>query len=177
MALKLSDDEIWKWYEIIEAQKKSTLSIIKFCANYELDYKKFTNMKYRIVYTSYVRPDEYALSTRLAREFINGSMNLTDFCRINKINRSLICEAQTHIHYLDALERLKLERGEVQPMKFVQINKSISEPNHQAPSSEPEVIEPKNDIEIAITKGVRVIISAQIAVPKIIRIIELLKDL
>lgn len=42
---------------------------------------------------------------------------------------------------------------------------------------EPEVIAPQNDIELIITKGVRVLISPSLDSMKIIKIIELLKDL
>ena len=46
-----------------------------------------------------------------------------------------------------------------------------------APIQHHDVIEAQNDIEIAITKGVRVLISPSLDSMKIIKIIELLKDL
>jgi hypothetical protein len=46
-----------------------------------------------------------------------------------------------------------------------------------APIQHHDVIEAQNDIEITITKGVRVLISPSLESMKIIKIIELLKDL
>lgn len=54
----------------------------------------------------------------------------------------------------------------------------IQEPQQlQIHHPEPEVLSPKNDIELQISKGVRVLISPELDSMKIIKIIELLKDL
>lgn len=64
-------------------------------------------------------------------------------------------------------------------MKFVQITREKDSVSEFSTLKEPqeEFVEKQNDIELIITKGVKVIISPNIDSMKIIKIIELLKDL
>ena len=83
---------------------------------------------------------------------------------------------RTHLRYLEVINRIKLNLDKSPPvneeMTFRQV---ISSSPVVIP--EPEVIQAKNDIELTITKGVRVICSPNLDSMKLIKIIELLKDL
>jgi len=177
MSMKLSDEEIWNWHNILEEQKVSGLSVVKFCKKYKHDYNRFTNLKFRLIYISLSQPQEYERLTKFTRELMASELPISKFCNLHKLNKKVIAEVQTHLNYLDIIERIKLERGDEPTMNFVQIKSTITDPIYQLNPPATEVIEPKNDIEIAITKGVRVSVSPHIDSSKIIRIIELLKDL
>ena len=181
MALKLSDDDIWFWYSAIIEQQEGELSAPTYCKERFLDYKKFTNMRYRMFYIEHMRPDEYKVLMKAGREFIDSPLQLSEFAKANKVDKTKLTEARTHILYKEAIERLKKERGgkEAETMNFVQL-KNPAKPQMaflSPPPQEHEVVEAQNDIELVITKGVKVMISPQVDSMKIIKIIELLKDL
>src|SRR5207247_396248 len=122
----------------------------------------------------------------------------------NGLERSLLTAVMTHKGYLEAIERIKKDKEE-KPLEFHQVPKhkinifvpkSEYDPEPEEPTSStqmvevksyteipstrsdpPEVVEPRNDIELNITKGVKVIVSPNIDSIKIIKIIDLLKDL
>ena len=181
MALKLSDDDIWFWYSAIIEQQEGELSSPTYCKERFLDYKKFTNMRYRMFYIEHARPDEYNFLVKMGREHMSNPVSISEFCKKNKIDRTKLSEIKTHLLYKEAIERLKIERGskEAETMNFVQL-KSPEKPQMvvlSPPPQEHEVVEAQNDIELVITKGVKVMISPQVDSMKIIKIIELLKDL
>jgi len=180
MAMLMTDDEIWKWYQLILQQRKSNGSGLQFCKTNNLDYKKFTNFKNRIFCFKHTRPKEYEEYMVWAQLLAEEEVGLTDFCRKHKINRETLIQINTHVNYLEIIDRLKKERGGIEEpqMNFVQVkppqNFFIQK---EQPAPDPEVMESQNDIEITITKGVKVMISPQVDSTKIIKIIELLKGL
>ena len=64
-------------------------------------------------------------------------------------------------------------------MKFIKIENPVVQQNQIIQSAEPkqEVLKEKNDVELIISKGVKVVVSPEVGADKLIRIIELLKDL
>lgn len=83
-----------------------------------------------------------------------------------------------HLNCTEQLSKLKNSQVD-SPMKFVQITREKDSVSEFSTLKEPqeEFVEKQNDIELIITKGVKVIISPNIDSMKIIKIIELLKDL
>jgi len=180
MALKLTDEEIWKWYQIILDQKTSSMSGVQYCKKNGIFYKTFSNTKHRMFSYKHSRPKEYEEYKEWSRLLSEGELQLTDFCRKHKIDRIKLIEMNTHLNYQEILERLKKEKGEMEEpqMSFVQVKAPQSFLTTQSPPiQEPELVEAQNDIEITITKGVKVMISPQVDSTKIIKIIQLLKDL
>lgn len=184
MALEISDNDIWFWYCAIKEQKESEISANTYCKLKTLDYKKFTNLRYRIFYTEHLRPDEYQMLIKIGRESINSPMRAGLFAKIHNISKAKLSEVKTHILYKDAIDRLKIERNtlESQEMSFIKVAPAqkviIPAPQYSFPVPVPaEIMEAQNDIELVITKGVKVMISPQVDSMKIIKIIELLKDL
>ena len=169
MSFRNDRQEIWEWYEVIKKFNESGLMPKVFCTENNIDYTRFFNMRFRIDYKKYTDPKMYAHLMKLGKKFLESGGKSSEFAKEHKIESRILREVVTHINYLQLIEEIKAEKTP-ETMKFVQIQ-------HQIPIEENEVIEKKNDLEIIIAKGVKVSISANLDSQKIIKIIELLKDL
>ncbi len=151
----------------------------EYCSMHNINYTKFCNMFYRLEYKSKNNPELYAQLVPLAREYKNSGKVISVFAKEHKISKQHLQEMCTHLRYLDAVEEMK--HKEPSKMTFFEIPiKSYADVPPlpaQLPAPTADIIEPQNDIEITITKGVKVCISPNIDSMKIIKIIELLKDL
>lgn len=170
--IKKDHDEIWYWHQKIEEQRKSGMPQKEYCDEYEVDYKKFCNMRYRIEYKRETHPELYAKSVPIAKKYLKSGIPASKFAKENNIEVRILSELVTHLGYLDIIENIKNEKES--PMNFIQVPSKESLPQ-TAPQC--ELVEKQNDIELIITKGVKVSISPNIDSMKIIKIIELLKDL
>ncbi len=174
--IKKDYEEIWIWHKHIEAYHASGMGQKEFCDAYNVEYKRFCNMRYRIDYKRDSDPDLYRKLTGIARKYMESGLPSSKFAKDNGVDIRKLSEAVTHLGYIDIIEKMKIEKEEA-PMKFVQIP-SVGGSQPRPPMvQESEVLEKQNDIEIIITKGVKVSISPNIDSMKIIKIIELLKDL
>lgn len=175
MNIKRSKEEVWYWYQVMEEYQKSGLIQTNFCKENKIDYKVFCNMRFRIIYKRDSEPQLYKKLMDIGREYMSlgYAKGANEFAKKHGVNPRHLSEVATHMGYLDMIEELKAEK-EPAPMKFVQVQ---HQGNLQRPVQEAEVVEKQNDIEIIITKGVKVSISPNIDTMKVIKIIELLKDL
>lgn len=179
-----TDEEVWEFYQIILKQKKSGLNVSQFCKRNNIDYKLFTNYLYRIEFTKYSNPELYKKLMDLVTEYKQVPMERKSFCEKYNIKESQLVSALSHFRCLSIIQRLEKEKGvpEDKPMTFIPLK---NEPLQQiivpemtrTPEPEPEVLEAKNSVELIIDKGVRVIVSPEVPPMKLIKIIELLKDL
>ena len=180
--LKTSNDEIWYFHTHCEKQLASGLGIKNYAVEAGIDYKKFSNFRYRIVYKKYSDPKTYSKYVDLYDKYTKSGATVTAFSKEHGIRKRLLDEMITHKKYLSQIEYISLQSKEAiettntrEPaMNFVQI---AAQPQEVQPPMEAEVLEQRNDIEIIISKGVKVSISPNIESLKIIKIIELLKDL
>lgn len=185
--IKDNPDEIWFWYQHVEGFKTSDMRPKQYCETHKLDYKKFHRMRYRINGGYKSSPERYKHYVKLTRQCMESDISRALFASQNNIPLAVLTEMIAHVGYLNAIEKAKLKRGgartggEPKSFQFVQVPVlPVSNGGKLVPISPPqeaEVIEKQNDIEIVITKGVKVIISPIIDSMKIIKIIELLKDL
>lgn len=179
MTIKKDHDEIWYWYQKIQEFHESGMEPKEYCDSYEVDYKKFTNMKYRIDFKKFTDTALYEESLPIARKYLASGDSAYKFAKANSIDINLLGQMSTHLRYIDIIERMKqaIESKEEKKMSFIQVppNSSVTFPI--ITEQEHEVVEKQNDIEIIINKGVKVIISPNIESMKIIKIIEFLKDL
>lgn len=144
----------------------------KYCEKYDVDYNKFCNMRYRLVYKR-DQPELYAKLVSIRRKQLESGAPSAELAKAHGIKACHLSEIGTHLGYLDLLEEIKLEK-EPSPMKFIHVpSVNLPFPTPQ----EHEVLEQKNDLEISISKGIKVTIAPNIDSMKIIKIIELLKDL
>lgn len=180
MNIKRDKEEIWYWHGIMEQFETSGMAQKEYCDQYEVDYKKFCNMRYRMVYKRDTNPELYKKLLPLGRKYIASGIPASKFAKENDIEVRILSQIGTHIGYLDLIEEIKREK-QPEPMKFIQVNPgqkvTVPDPTHMFPPPEHEVLEKQNDLEIIISKGVKVSIAPNIDSRKIIKIIELLKDL
>lgn len=174
MNTKLDKEEIWYWHGVIEQFETSGMKQTEYCDQYDVDYKKFCNMRYRMIYKRDTNPDLYKNLLEVGRKYIESGMPPSKFAKAHDLEVRVLSEIGTHIGYLDLIEEIKRDK-EPTKMSFIKVPN-----NPQAIRSdfeEPEFVEKQNDLEIIISKGVKVSIAPNIDSMKIIKIIELLKDL
>jgi len=179
MSKQLNNDEIWFWYEKIENQKTSGLSAAEYCQSLKIDYQKFCNMKYKIEYRKYSNPVLYDKLIKIGRQYLmeraKSGIGANTFAKNYNIKIRMLGEVTTHLNYLEKIEEMQSSMKE-ETMSFVQVPQKLIISNPPV-EEESEIIEKQNDLEIIISKGVKVSISANLDVMKVIKIIELLKDL
>jgi hypothetical protein len=182
------EEKILKWYLIIKEQHKSSEPFATWIRRNGYDTTLATNMNYRIFHIEKNQPKEYARRMKLVDEFHASRLSLKVFAESKGIKRTIIADMKLHLRYKDIIERLTEESGNpktapnsiIGKMKFLEIKKTdpIPEPEYEPEQNSPiEVIHPKNDIEINISLGVKVIVSPNVDTTRLIKIIELLKDL
>jgi hypothetical protein len=185
MMIKLSHNEIWYWHLRIEEFNATDLKPKEFCDKYDVEHKKFGNMRYRIEYKSKTNPELYVKQAAIARKYMASGQSISKFAKEHKIDLRILSELNTHLGYVDIIEKLKQNppshRYEPESqdktekrMNFIQVPTRLPErvPDPPAPS-----LENKNDIELIISKGVKVIVAPEVSSEKLIKIIELLKEL
>jgi hypothetical protein len=200
-----TDDEVWTWYSHCENMKKEELGAMRYARKHNLEYKKLVNMRYRIVFQRESNPESYNKLMKDAKDFKASGLSKSVFCSESGVSKFSIDDAMRHLSWLERIERLSKDRvvlpnpepvqkpKEEAKLTFKALATGISEESKQlwskslpikaggshVPDFPPpqEVLEKQNDIEITITKGVKVCIAPGIDSMKIIKIIELLKDL
>lgn len=178
----INREEVWKWYLIVEDWKKSDLKQTQYCEKNNIPYRLFKNMYYRIEFRKRTDPREYERLLPIGREAMASPKSTAAFSRKVGIDRVVMNTVIMHLRWLDVIEEIKAEKGEqkeqiVEEIKFIQVTPKTNIDPVLQEQQEAEVIEPQNDIEISICKGVKVSIAPNIDAMKIIKIIELLKDL
>ncbi len=176
MAIPMSDQELLECYQIHEACIKEGMPLKRFCAKYGYDYGRQCNFRYRYCFKSENDPEFYKLLSEKATHFLQlkkekSILSIVDFVRKHYPggNPSHISDMVTHLKYIERIKNLTEK-----PMQFiaVQAKKEVV-----TRVEEPEVLAPQNEIELKVSQGVRVMISPNVDSMKIIKIIELLKEL
>jgi hypothetical protein len=167
-----TDEYIWEWYQHFEKAKRENLNHSQYCKEYNLKLSEARTMSWRIIFRRNNKT-MYARLLQLAKEFEKSNVSMAEFCRQNALSTHQLSETFAHLRHLEVIERLsKKEIESKSEMKFIAI-----QPQPITLCSEPEVLPKKNDIEITISQGIKVIIAPEVPSEKLIRIIELLKDL
>ncbi len=168
-----SDEEIWYWYQKTELFKDSHMPCAEWCKINNVEIKKFTNMLFRICWKSRTEPEIYEKILPILRQCQESNLSTPKFCKTFNHPINMIREGMTHLRYIDSIANIKKNKNSMQFIKVpLQVITSIASPSFGS-----ELIEKQNDLEIIISKGVKVSISPNIDSMKIIKIIELLKDL
>jgi hypothetical protein len=177
--LRNAKEEIYEWYLILEDYRESGMNSGQYCRANNLNKTKLTNMIWRIDFKKYTDPLAYQNIVNLALEYIDSGKTRLNFCKEKKIMPERLSEAVTHLKYLDTIEEMKNRQPKTKEdkMQFIPVHNpgptmEIAE-HHQ----EQEFIEEQNSIELTISKGIKVIVDPKVGSDKLIKIIELLKDL
>lgn len=191
-----TDDEIWDWYQHVMTQQGSGISSNAYARIHGLDRTALNRMIFRFIWKRDNHKKYYEKLLPITMLFRKSGIAVRDFAKQHDVQWRHIQEMSSHLEYNEAIEQIKLRRGEPQiipepetppapepvAMDFIPIPK-ISAPMPvipQAPYHEykpEEVLEARNSIELIISKGVKVIVAPEVGAEKLIKIIELLKDL
>ena len=188
LKIKRTNEEILEWFEILERWRESGMGRVEFCKENNIPLGAFANMKRNLYLCQYEKPDHYKTLIDLAEKYLSSKKTSRQFSEENNIDQVSLGNAATHLKYLRLLEKAFKEKYQQESsMNFVQIDnsskdfdkKDYSEDVHNEIQEEvrEEVIEKRNDVELMIAKGIKVFISPNIEAEKIIKIIELLKDI
>jgi hypothetical protein len=175
--IRMSDDDIWFWYKHIEKYLQLMISAAEYCRKEALDCKKFSNMRYRIIFKRFNHPQFYEKLITLEKEYTAFNGSKVSFCRIHDISVNDITEIRTHLNFQKIIERLKSERENTSMgnMKFIEVKPPVVSNLPQLDEPE-ELIKKKNDIEI-ISKGIKVSIPENIDPENIFKLLNFLRDL
>lgn len=191
--LVATNDEIKFWYEHCQNQQNSLSTLLEYSREFNLDSKLLSNWKQRFNPWHSKYANEKKREQDLYELYRATNPVRSKFCAKHNLPVHRLSIISAHYGYMDRLKEIYVDElyepfnqedymdepdapPEPQPMKFItrQEQQPII-PISTAP--EAEVIEEQNDIELTITKGVKVILTPDFPALKIIKIIELLKDL
>lgn len=220
--IKISDEDIWYWYGIILESFESNLNNSEFCKLKNIDYKIFTNYKYRFIFKYHSNPKEYSRLYDLVMKYNSyndDNLNSSQFCRKNNVSITDFKNMAVHVKYLKRIQELHkiksvpqftngympLPRDEtssinlspaidkdmelklaLNQMKFIPIS-SVAELFPEPPVISVDLVpieEPvqefkkmHNEIELNIASGIKVVLSPDVDSMKIMKIINLLKEI
>jgi hypothetical protein len=195
MAGLAPDKDIYELYHHFKKMFEMGMRITEYCRTFGLNYKRISNSYCRTVYQRRSHPKEADRLIELYKLFKSTGANRKQFAEEHGVSPERLTAIGTHLNYIKTLKLILKEKGEKYDPNWFMIGldnhpKKTREPEpffrevaHKEPQQlqihhpEPEVLSPRNDIELQISKGVRVLISPELDSMKIIKIIELLKDL
>ncbi|HEY1645922.1 MAG TPA: hypothetical protein VGF75_06165, partial [Candidatus Saccharimonadales bacterium] len=112
----------------------------------------------------------------LGRKYLVSAMPPSKFVKSHDIDIKTLSTLATHLNYIDAIAEMK-DKKEPKSMQFIQVPQKLIPSDYPSSPIEPEVVKKQNDIELMISAGVKVVVAPEVGADKLIRIIELLKDL
>jgi hypothetical protein len=190
-----TDEDILFWYQKNKDFESSGMNLPQFCRTQSIDSKKLYNMRRVLVFKKYCNPEEHVKLINLSRQMTEQGLTRIEAAKLGGVKFCQITEATAYLSYQRELKRILEERGlpfdeDIVPMEFIEVgnkpqkkpkqalNRMLQQKFAPVPAPiEPEIVEQKNDVELIIQKGVRVLVSPEVGTDKLIKIIELLKDL
>ena len=197
------DEKIKTWYEHIKNMFELDVTMPQYAKAFNLNTKDMSNWEIRINpwKGKYAKHRENELELHALYKATEA--NLTKFCvkhnvlphrmtltgsalkyweRINHLTGDTYEDLLNVMRFKKDIVITKKEPDQPEPeKKIMNFITKTDEINLPMPTpevmQEAEVIEERNNIELTITKGVKVILSPEFETVKIIKIIELLKDL
>jgi len=160
-------ENIYHWYEIVNEYKKSGLSLELFSKEKNIPCSKLSHYNHIFGFVGRQKSsvknrilaacNEYDSKPNLTIKFISEKYS---------ISPSTIKTALADLKYTEIIEGVNKEKSE--KMNFITIHP-------QEKKMEVEIISKKNDIELSIKEGIKIICSPEVSSEKIVMIIEFLK--
>ena len=181
--LSLDEENIRKWYRIITNYKNSSRSdLTRYCEEIGIRVQQFSDMNGRFFYKQHSNPELYAELLYHSQQLKSGTDKISQYCKKHNVDQRYLAAMNTHLKYKEIAERMDLHKE--LPMNFIPIKPIRSKSPAKLPNIPQkieddvvELLDKQNDIELTISAGIKVCISPNVSSMKIIRIIELLKDL
>ncbi len=96
--------EIIYWFKHIMHKKQIGMSVMNYCRKYDLDDKKFANIRYRLIYSGGREKNDYNEKIELGRLYLNGDLTKAQFCEGFKIEPGVLSTIILHIQYTDIIK-------------------------------------------------------------------------
>ncbi len=166
MGIRLNREMVWIYYNHVKEQQASRINPKEYCKANGIKLKNFTAYKYYFNYGNKFELDEYHRQMTIGRDYLNSGMTAKWYSSNHNIDINVLRLISRHLQYNDVVTaKLKEEEEQPKPMKFLQVPAAAP----RIIPVQPELIEKQNDLEIIISKGVKVIISPNIDSMKIIK--------
>lgn len=169
-------EEVMYWYNEILAQNKSGIRVGQYCESKGIPYKKFSNMKYRIMFSCNGNKKIYNEYVEHARNRHESGLRISEFCKRYNVDHRMLRYMQIHLRLKKIIDNY-LSTQENTKMNFIQVPSRLRDIDPPSIEVESEVMKKQNNVELIISAGVKVVVAPEVGADKLIRIIELLKDL
>jgi GH15 family glucan-1,4-alpha-glucosidase len=202
----IDQEKLFEWYQHIKIQLKSGMKLREYLIENNLPVKQFVNFSTRVLHKQFTNPRDYGRSISFREKFIRSNLTNHNFCKANGLNGYYLHSILTHFSTWSRIEIEMIKRGidptqcEINPfnrvqdrelsMNFIKVknvkSKSMSSIMRSAslPATGPaehqpqgEFIKPKNDLEISISHGIKVILPHDTDTEKMLKVINFLKEL
>lgn len=175
----MKDERIWYLYNKLEEYKTSKLTLPNFCAINEIKFSTMNNFKFTLSLNRIYDPEISKKYDLIMDEIKNKNIFISSISKKTGIKEGELSLIRMHFHYLEVINQFKQssQKNKEENMDFVKVKQNTKEINPKIVKNEPELIEKQNDLEIIISKGIKVSISPNIEPMNVIKIIELLRTI
>lgn len=181
---KFEEETVIFLYEKVEEFNQSELSEKEFCNRHNLSFSTFKNFKYILNFDKRINKLKEKYDHYLEEAKREGC-SIRGIAAKYNLNKTEIGLYNIYLKYKKIIANYLNSKNTIeQPMSFVKVKAqepiATHEMNHhpiQIQSKEPELMEKQNDLELIISKGIKVIVSPEIDSMKLIKIIELLRNI
>lgn len=179
MVTRTKDEEILYWYRIMRQFSQEKTRPYLFCQKHNLDRLVFDRRRRLILYEEIKGSKAYNEELSHYNEQQNSGLSQSEYCaKVNK-HKFYLHSMSAHMSFMERVNLLLNEdnldkTGKVdEPMSFIKAPAVI--PTQSIPQQ--ELITKKNSIEISISEGIRVLVDEGVCSTKILKIIDLLRDI
>jgi hypothetical protein len=167
-----------KLYQWLLKFKESKVYLKEFCEINNLNFTDMNNFKYIYDFSRKNKPGYMEKINPIIEEYRITRQPLGSLALKYGIDKKEIAIYARHLNYLNTIEEYK--SGQLPKeisMDFVKVKSNTQEIASVEIKNEPEFVEKQNDLEIIISKGIKVCISPAIEPLNVIKIIELLRTI
>lgn len=176
MTTRTSDEDVMYWYKMVMQFKKEKTKPFLFCKKYSLDKLVFDRRRRNVLYEETIGSKLYNEELSHYNEQQKSGLAQKAYCaKFNKA-RYYLHEISAHMSFMERVNLLLNEDNVDEPMSFIKAPAVIPVQQTQ-PIPQQELIAKKNSIEISISEGIRVLVDEGVCSTKILKIIDLLRDI
>lgn len=176
MVTRTKDEEILYWYRIMRQFSQEKTRSYLFCQKHNLDKLVFDRRRRVILYEEIKGSKAYNEELSHYNEQKKSGLAQKDYCAKFNKDRNYLHEISAHMSFMERVNLLLNEDNVDEPMSFIKAP-AVIPTQPIAPIPHQELIAKKNSIEISISEGIRVLVDEGVCSTKILKIIDLLRDI
>ena len=196
-------EKLFEWFQHILGLLNSGESFTKYARENNLPLKEFKNFSNRLFHKNFTNPKDYERSIFHRERFVRSNLTNMDYCKANGIDKYYLHNINNHFSIWKRVEIELIKRGidptqfEINPynrvedrelsMNFIRVKKhKIETSANSVPikqiqpipyEQQEEYIKAKNDLEISISHGIKVLLPHDTDSEKMLKVINFLKEL